>query len=84
MNLAEIIFRSTPRLVPGRQSDRRLQHPEGGVRLMFWSGVGFDEPGWNVLGRRFKDASVFYAEPSAITKAGLRPWLKRAKAIQWD
>ncbi len=31
-----------------------------GIRLMFWSGADFDEEGLNVVGKRFKDASVFY------------------------
>ena len=30
-----------------------------GIRLMFWSGAGFDEVGLNVIGKKFKDASVF-------------------------
>ncbi len=30
-----------------------------GIRLMFWSGADFDEPGLNVVGKKFKDASVF-------------------------
>lgn len=33
---------------------------------MFWSGADFDEPGLNVVGKRFKDASVFYGEASSI------------------
>lgn len=57
---------------------------KAGVRLMFWSGAGFNEPKLNVVGQRFKDASVFYSEPSAIEIAPLRRWLKKAKAIQWD
>lgn len=57
---------------------------KAGVRLMFWSGADFDEPGLNVLGRRFKDASVFYEDASGIKTAPLRRWLKKAKAIQWD
>ncbi len=51
---------------------------------MFWSGADFDEPGLNVVGKRFKDASVFYGEASAVDTAPLRRWLKKAKAIQWD
>ena len=51
---------------------------------MFWSGADFDEPGLNVVGTRFKDASVFYSEPSAIKAVPLRRWLKKAKATQWD
>jgi hypothetical protein len=57
---------------------------KAGVRLMFWSGADFDEPELNVLGKRFKDASVFYTAPSAIKTTSLRRWLRKAKAIQWD
>jgi hypothetical protein len=31
---------------------------KAGVRLMFWSGVDLEEPGPNVVGERFKDASI--------------------------
>ena len=57
---------------------------KAGVRLMFWSGADFDEPGLNVVGKRFKDASVFYQEASAVKTTPLRRWLKKAKTIQWD
>jgi len=55
-----------------------------GIRLMFWSGADFDEPGLSVVGKRFKDASVYYGEDSAIETAALRRWLRKARAIQWD
>jgi hypothetical protein len=31
-----------------------------GIRLMFWSGADFCEPGLDVVGNWFKDASVFF------------------------
>jgi hypothetical protein len=55
-----------------------------GIRLMFWSGADFEEPGLNVVGKKFKDASVFYNDAAEIDKAALRRWLKKAKEIQWD
>ncbi|HRB81351.1 MAG TPA: DUF1801 domain-containing protein [Nitrospira sp.] len=55
-----------------------------GIRLMFWSGADFEEVGLNVVGKKFKDASVFYSEVSEVTKTDLRRWLKKARAIQWD
>jgi hypothetical protein len=55
-----------------------------GIRLMFWSGADFDEPGLNVVGKKFKDASVFYSDPSEIDRADLRRWLAKAREIQWD
>ena len=55
-----------------------------GIRLMFWSGADFEEAGLNVVGKKFKDASVFYNAVSEVRKTDLRRWLKKAKAIQWD
>ncbi len=55
-----------------------------GIRLMFWSGADFDEAGLNVVGEKFKDASVFYGNAREIKKTHLRRWLKKAREIQWD
>jgi hypothetical protein len=55
-----------------------------GVRLMFWSGADFAEPGLNVVGGKFKDASVFYTGVAEVKKTELHRWLKKAQTIQWD
>ncbi len=55
-----------------------------GIRLMFWSGADFEEPALNVVGAKFKDASVFYNDVAEIKKADMRRWLKKAREIQWD
>jgi len=55
-----------------------------GMRLMFWSGADFDEGSLNVVGKKFKDASIFYTDVSEINKSALRRWLKKAQVIQWD
>ena len=55
-----------------------------GIRLMFWSGADFEEPGLNVVGKKFKDASVFYNEISDIDKADLHRWIEKSQEIQWD
>jgi hypothetical protein len=39
---------------------------KAGIRLMFWSGADFGEPFLNVLGKKFKDASVFFNHVSEI------------------
>ena len=57
---------------------------KAGIRLMFWSGADFEEAGLNVVGKKFKDASVFYNDVSEVRKTDLRRWLKKAQAIQWD
>jgi hypothetical protein len=55
-----------------------------GIRLMFWSGADFEEDALNVVGKKFKDASVFFNEVSEISKSDLKRWLSKAKEIQWD
>lgn len=55
-----------------------------GIRLMFWSGQGFDEDKLSVRGKKFKDASIFYNEVSEINSRELKRWLKKSKQIQWD
>ena len=55
-----------------------------GIRLMFWSGADFDEPDLNVLGGKFKDASVFYNAPGEVNVKALKRWLKKGANIQWD
>jgi hypothetical protein len=55
-----------------------------GIRLMFWSGQGFDEGRLDVRGGKFKDASIFYNDVSDIKSKDLKRWLGKAKKIQWD
>ncbi|MCB1183572.1 DUF1801 domain-containing protein [bacterium] len=55
-----------------------------GIRLMFWSGADFDEPGLDVPGAKFRDASCFFNELSEIRKSDLKRWLKKSREIQWD
>ncbi len=57
---------------------------KAGIRLMFWSGADFDEPGLDVVGEKFKDASVFYNDVSEIAAGDVQRWLQKAREIQWD
>ena len=57
---------------------------KAGWRLMFWSGASFDEPLLNVVGKKFKDASIFYNSLEQIKKKDLKRWLKKSIEIQWD
>lgn len=57
---------------------------KAGIRLMFWSGVSFDEDKLEPGTGKFKDASVTLNEPGQIKAADLKRWLKKASAIQWD
>lgn len=55
-----------------------------GIRLMFWSGADFEEPELDVVGQKFKDASIFYTDAAQVTKSLVRRWLKKSQTIQWD
>ncbi|WP_332309415.1 DUF1801 domain-containing protein [Pseudomarimonas arenosa] len=53
------------------------------VRLLFWSGQGFDEPGL-VMEGSFKAAEARYTRPEQIDAETLQRWLGKARDIQWD
>jgi hypothetical protein len=55
-----------------------------GLRLMFWSGASFDEPGLPVLGGKFQDASAFFQGVDEVPLDDLRRWIGKAREIQWD
>lgn len=55
-----------------------------GLRLMFWSGADFEEPGLNKLGEKFKDASIFYNTVNDVNVKDIQRWLKKSRNIQWD
>jgi len=57
---------------------------KAGIRLMFWSGIDFEEEKLNVQGKKFKDASVFYNPAEEISTEDLHRWLKKSVEIQWD
>jgi hypothetical protein len=53
------------------------------VRLLFWSGQSFDEPGLEPEGT-FKAAEARYTSADQISAKDLKRWLKKAAEIQWD
>lgn len=57
---------------------------KSGIRLMFWSGASFEEEGLNIVGEKFKDASIFYNLLSEIKPEDLKRWLKKSREVQWD
>lgn len=57
---------------------------KAGIRLMFWSGASFDEPGLIPGTGKFKDASVLYNSAEEIDLKNLKRWLGKARKIQWD
>lgn len=53
------------------------------VRLLFWSGRSFKEPGLAPEGS-FKAAEARYDDVKKVRVGDLRRWLRKASAIQWD
>lgn len=57
---------------------------KAGIRLMFWSGMGFDEEKLKPGTGKFKDASMLYAAVEEIDADDVKRWLGKAANIQWD
>jgi hypothetical protein len=57
---------------------------KAGIRLMFWSGVSFDEDMLAPGSGKFKDASFIYTGMEQIKLSDLKRWLDKAQKIQWD
>lgn len=53
------------------------------VRLLFWSGQSFNEPGLEKEGS-FKAAEARYTAVEQIDEQQLQRWLVESQAIQWD
>lgn len=53
------------------------------VRLLFWSGQTFEEPGLKDEGS-FKAAEARYTAVDQINTEDLARWLKKAQEIQWN
>lgn len=56
---------------------------KGCVRLLFWSGQSFDEPGLAPEGT-FKAAEARYTSVDQVDEGALSRWLAKARDIQWD
>lgn len=53
------------------------------VRLLFWSGQSFEEPGLAKEGT-FKAAEARYTNVDQINSDDLARWLEKSQRIQWD
>lgn len=53
------------------------------MRLLFWSGQSFDEPGLAPEGS-FKAAEARFKSDDQIVAKDLKRWLKKSIEIQWD
>lgn len=56
---------------------------KGCVRLLFWSGQSFDEPGLTPEGT-FKAAEARYTSVADVDSADLVRWLATARRVQWN
>ncbi len=57
---------------------------KNGLRLMFWSGVTFEEPNLKPGSGKFKDASITYTSIDQLNFEDIERWLQKSKDIQWD
>lgn len=64
-------------------SKLKSPQPGGCIRLLFWSGQSFDEPGLADEGS-FKAAEARYTSVDQIKAGELKRWLAKAVKIQWD
>jgi hypothetical protein len=53
------------------------------IRLLFWSGQSFDEPGLQAEGS-FMAAESRYTSADQVNIEDLGRWLQKARLIQWD
>lgn len=53
------------------------------VRIMFWSGQSFHEPGLKAAGS-FKAAELRYTAPGQVDVEALSRWLAETREIQWN
>lgn len=56
---------------------------KGCIRLLFWSGQSFDEPGLAKEGS-FHAAEARYVSAQDVDVDALRSWLAKSRDIQWD
>jgi len=61
----------------------KLKGPPPCIRLLFWSGRSFDEPGLAPEGG-FKTAGARYTSTDQIVAKDLKRWLRKSSEIQWD
>lgn len=60
-----------------------LKGPPPCIRLLFWSGRSFNEPGLGPEGG-FKTAGARYTSADQLNAKDLKRWLAKSIDIQWD
>ena len=96
--LCELLAAEIDRGLPDAQSKVWHAHPvwfldgnpivgyhrlKNDVRLLFWSGQSFDEPGLTDEGT-FKAAEAHYGSAADVDTEALARWLAKSRDIQWD
>lgn len=96
--ICEILYQEINRCLPEAENKIWHRHPvwfldgnpvagysklKDSVRLLFWSGQSFDEPGLQAEGS-FKAAEARYTAAEQLDTAALARWLVKARDIQWD
>lgn len=56
---------------------------KGCIRLLFWSGQSFREPGLTQEGT-FQAAEARYTSPAQVDLPQLQSWLAESRTTQWD
>ncbi len=63
-----------------------IKTPKPSIRLLFWSGQSFDEPGLLPAppDTKFKTAAAHFTDADEIPTRNLKRWLAKSIKIQWD
>jgi hypothetical protein len=96
--ICDALAKSIDRHLPGAECKIWHRHPvwffdenpivgysklKGCVRLLFWSGQSFDEPGLAPEGT-FKAAEARYTSEDEVMARDLERWIAKSIEIQWD
>jgi hypothetical protein len=96
--ICDALAKAIDRHLPGAESKIWHRHPvwfldgnpivgysklKDSIRLLFWSGQSFDEPGLAPEGS-FQAAEARYTTADQIKAADLKRWLAKSIEIQWD
>ncbi len=96
--IGELLAREITRGLPGAEHKIWHAHPvwfldgnpivgysklKNCIRLLFWSGQSFDEPGLAPEGK-FKAAEARFTQAKQVPRKDLQRWLTKAQSIQWD
>ena len=96
--ICELLFQTINQSLVGAESKIWHKHPvwflagnpivgyhklKDSVRLLFWSGQSFNEPGLQPEGS-FQAAEIRYTSSDQVNVGDLVRWLQKAHLIQWD